>query len=309
VSDHKEENKERSFAIDVVFDTNAVRRLAHLEPGAWNDLLIQSRTEGLICAWIPWVISEVTASNLVRRNLTDEDVAEVVLAARRYDTLCKGLILPSPDRLMWSAIHRFAGMEEPPPPRRDITADHRYWLDKFFCLSSAAQVRVHDGNERTVLIKLHDDDKEWGAPLPTGFVEAAALGTEWLRTRHKEAPELPRRELAWEYFRQWLGHTTASLGVAPEVVKTISETRDPEKLAHTPFMGGLVEGWFIAGRAIGHSSKLSENDARDIAISSYLSGVAILVTNDRSFRSLLKELLLDPRRVIKFDEFMTGPPD
>jgi len=291
------------FNIDFAFDTNAVRCLARLPEDEWASLLAGCREERLKGGWIPRVIKEVAGSNLMRRNLDDAGLRELVLAAKRYDDLCAGRVLPDPPSLMWVGIHRLAGVEDSVPPGYRGPEDDRLWLDRFLSLSSASQVRVGGETGRTVFIKPHDD-VEWGLEIPQGFEETAPMSIDVMRGIIEEKPEITQRELAWEYFKDWAGFVSHKIGIPPEVPRAVSELGNDDLLANTALVGGLFEGWFLAARAMGRASKLSENDARDMAIGSYLAVVAVLVTEDGSFRAVLKSLLLDPARAVRFHEFL-----
>ncbi len=291
------------FNIDFAFDTNAVRCLARLSDDEWASLLTGCRDEKLKGGWIPRVIKEVAGSNLIQRNLDNTGLRELVLAAKRYDDLCAGRVLPDPPSLMWVGIHRLAGVEDSAPPGYRGPQDDRLWLDRFLSLSSARQVRVGGEAGRTVFIKPHNDD-EWGLEIPQGFEQTAPMSIDVMRGLIEEKPEITQRELAWEYFKDWAGFVSHKIGIPPEVVRVLSERGNDDLLANTALVGGLFEGWFLAARAMGQASKISENDARDMAIGSYLAVVAVLVTEDGSFRAVLKSLLLDRARAVRFREFL-----
>lgn len=294
-----------AFEVDAALDSNAVRYLAGLDVKEWGALRIAVRELGLSFAWIPWVIQEVVGTNLVRRNLTDADVCELVHAVRRYDSLCERRILSNAPKLMWDAFHEIAGVEAPAPGPPDGQAEHRRWIDRFLCVSRADQIRIEETPERAVVVTLHDDDRPWGLPLQTGFVSSAEKGVERLKELLAGRPTMTRMDLAVAYFNDWLPTIVASsLKVGDEAVRAFRETWDPDRTIRTSFCGGLIEGWYVAGRALGLAKSITENDGRDIAIGSYMSTVAVLVTDDGGFRETMKGLLFDRRRVIGAGELI-----
>lgn len=299
------ESRSTNVGVDeahLVFDTNAVRALTQLSPDRWNAFLVACRKHGVVAAWIPWVISEVTGSNLIRRDLTQEDLADLQHAVRRYDSLCSGRILPAPSLLMWRRVHEIAGVTPPEPPWPHTTAPERHRLDRFLCLSSPDGVSVTEDKDGTwVSLKRNAGDSECSTKIPVGFVATAESWIEILRSHLREHGETTRTQLAWAYFDRWLPHVLRSLDVPEDVADAALKHATAEDLAAGAFGGGLVEGWYIAGRALGLVSKVSENDARDIAITSYMSVAGRLVTRDRKLSHLLRELLIDPSRVWPFE--------
>lgn len=290
---------------DLAFDTCAVRELTRLSSSQWSAFVGEVRGQDLTVAWIPWVINEITGSNLMRRHLDSEGLAELQHAASRYDTLCQRRILPQPGTLMCDVLFELAGADRNEPSLSAEGTEERRRLDRFFCLTSPDSVqvtKVEDGS--WVSLKRDSRDSECAVKIPTGFVKHVDVWVDRLRT-HKEAnPDIDRSGLAWVYFREWVPRVIRNWELSDRISLADLGPLDSEGLAATSFGGGLVEGWYLAGRVLGLVKKKHENDAIDIAIASYLSVVKRLVMRDRRFGHMMRELLIDSSRIVPVDEIL-----
>jgi len=302
----RERHGNPNFPNDFVFDTNAVRALASLEIGEWTGIYESCKVQGLVAGWIPWVIVEITGTNLRRRALDNEGLRELIVAANRYDQLCEGQILPSPYALMWTAIHELADMEAPPFPSDSGTSWLRR-LDLFISLKSTEQVEAEMDGDRDVIIKYSDLEHGWGIVIPENFEEYAAKKIESLKKNPAYHASADRHNLAWEYFSDWFVYTLRALGVPREVRQAVVD-KDRATIDHilkSPFQAGLIEGWYIAERALGLASAVEENDGVDIAIASYLPVSALLITNDRRLGHMARGMVhkAEQGRIKTFRDF------
>lgn len=284
-----------NFENDFVFDTNAVRALASLDVGEWTGVFESCRVQALVSGWVPWVIVEITATNLRRKELDDDGLRELIVAARRYDQLCAGRILPHPYTLMWNAIHELAGMEITPCPIESGTDWLRDRLDLFFTVKSTDQIQIDGGDDRDVIIKYSDLERGWGVVIPSNFVDYATGKIDKLREEAASRQITDRHELAWEYFTRWFNYTLDALKVPREVREAVAEKgrATVDHILTSPFQAGLIEGWYMAQRALGQASAIEENDGVDIAIASYLPISALLITNDRRLGHLARGMVHD----------------
>ena len=292
--------------VDYALDTNAVRRLSAFSVEEWSSTVHSFRGANLTAAWIPWVIREVSATNLIRKELSPEGLQELQLAARRHDVLCRGRVLPDAGDLIRQAFYQLAERDD--GPETAITSDGwtRDWLDRFLCLRDPSEVSSRDGDVKSVTLRRHANDEPWTYEVPNGFIPAAKTSASWLHDVHEEEPEITRLELAYKYFRGWVPFIAEHLDVPIDVREQASDRHSLGDVAGTALGGGLIEGWYVAGRALGIASNITENDSRDLAIGSYVQCVGTLVTEDKALRHVLRELLRDSGHVASFDEFMAG---
>jgi hypothetical protein len=111
-----------------------------------------------------------------------------------------------------------------------------------------------------------------------------------------------RDTLSW--FRLWFLRTAARLNIPDEVASAVIE--NPSVLG-SACSTGLIEGLYYSKRAFGKATKIIENDGRDIAIGGYIGLSRLLLTEERRLTNLLREIVADPTRVMRFSEFNLRP--
>jgi hypothetical protein len=303
----KERHGNLNFEHDFVFDTNTVRALGDLTTREWIGVYESCQVQGLVAGWAPWVILELTGTNLRRKRLTEEDLRDLIVAAHRYDQLCDKRIVPEPYQLMWTSIHELAEVAIPPFPVSQDAGDLRDRLELFVSLKSTEQVCAGEGSDRDVILKRSDLRRGWGITIPDDFVDYAMRKIEVLRAGPACQSGASRHDVAWEYFIDWLAYTTNAMGVPMSVRQAVVDKgrATDDHILMSPFLAGLIEGWYMAERALGLASAVRENDGADIAIASYLSVSALLITDDGRLRHLASGLV-DERergRIKTFREF------
>jgi hypothetical protein len=285
-----------------VFDTNAARRLGPLSEEDWQALLTSWRSRHHRAAWVPWVLAELTGTNMRRRNLTPQDLRLMQSATSRHDALCSREILPDPYRLMWDAIWRLAGVAPRPYPLEDLTQARRRYLDAFLAARSPDQVEIPPGVPYNLVLRTPDRNRGWELIIPATFERTARAAVDRLRSEFEEGTHASRVDAAFSYFMKWLAYTLRAIQLPGQVVQRALANTTLMDLLSSPFVGGAVEGYYMAKRACGDVSRISENDGRDIAVASYLCVSELVVTDDADFARLLNEIFLQPNRVCSFND-------
>jgi hypothetical protein len=164
------EHEEQLFCI---FDTNALRRLARLSESDWADVSHDWQERDLKTGWVPWVLAELTVSNLRQRDLSREALREIQSVVRRHDVLCRRAVLPDPYLLMWDSIWELAGREPEPYPDADLSDARRRYLDAVLALRSPAQVAVPEGEPHNLVLYNLDGESGWDHDFPATFESTA----------------------------------------------------------------------------------------------------------------------------------------
>lgn len=285
-----------------VFDTNALRRLGALESSGWVEVLAAWRDRDLRTGWVPWVLAELTVTNMRQRNLTTKALQDMQSIVRRHDELCGRRILPDPYLLMWDSIWELAGRTAEPYPDADLTETRRRYLDAFLALESPEQVEVPEGEPHNLVIHNLDGNSGWDHDFPTTFENSAREAIGRLQGELDEGLHDSLVDAAVSYFIKWLAYTLGTLNVPEDVVRSATERATLRDFLSSPFLAGAIEGYYMAERACGDATHVEENDGRDIAVASYLCIAGIVVTNDRRFTGLLNRIFLEPRRVRSFED-------
>lgn len=301
----------------MVFDTNAIRKLGRLSDGEWRRIQRAWRKTGCRTGWIPHVLCEVVASNVARKHgLTKIGLREVQRAVRRYDALCERTVLHDVDEVVFRCIYELAEAEPPPSGLTDHRAGWREVIDLFVRIKDPHQVRAREEEERLVVDLEGNDDNPPGMTVcqPREFVAHAEAKREAMRERLAHKWAVTREQMMQEVVADlpycW-AETAKRLNIPKEVVLR-ADAREADVILRSPFMiRTFCENTYHHQRAFPRykgenrkRSSIEENDAPDLAVTTYFLPGHVLVTDDGGLRALLADVLHTERFVLKFSEFV-----